>query len=225
MSISAPSARTPVVIVGSGAQGRVIQAIIETMTDVPLLGFVDDKPESWGQRINGLPVLGGIDETPRLGASAILAVGRNDTRRRLAERVKALGVPLFTAIHASAAVARTARIAPGGMIAAQTVVNTGAVIGENVVINNGAVVEHDCRLGNNVNISPGVQLGGRVTIEDEAFVATGAIVLARRTVGAGAIVAAGSVVTRDVEPHTLVLGAPARVVERIGPDFDWQRLF
>ena len=47
-------------------------------------------------------------------------------------------------------------------------------------------------------------------IGEEAFVGAGAVLLPRITVGAGATVAAGAVVTRDVEPGATVLGVPAR---------------
>lgn len=51
-----------------------------------------------------------------------------------------------------------------------------------------------------------------VVIEDKAWIGCGSFILKGVTVGRGAIVAAGSVVTKDVPPQTVVAGNPARVV-------------
>ncbi len=53
-----------------------------------------------------------------------------------------------------------------------------------------------------------------VRIEDDCWLGAGCIVVAGVTIGRGAIVAAGSVVTRDVEPYTVVAGSPARQIRR-----------
>jgi len=56
-----------------------------------------------------------------------------------------------------------------------------------------------------------------VVIEDYAWVATRAMILPGVTIGQGAVVAAGSVVTKDVEPKSIVAGNPARCIrERKG---------
>lgn len=62
--------------------------------------------------------------------------------------------------------------------------------------------------GQPVHISP-------ITVEDGAWVGMRATVLPGVTVGARAIVATGSVVTRSVEPETLVAGNPARVIRKL----------
>jgi acetyltransferase-like isoleucine patch superfamily enzyme len=52
-----------------------------------------------------------------------------------------------------------------------------------------------------------------VTIETGAYIGMGAIVIDRIRVGAGSVVAAGAVVTKDVPAGTQVMGVPARVVK------------
>jgi acetyltransferase-like isoleucine patch superfamily enzyme len=51
-----------------------------------------------------------------------------------------------------------------------------------------------------------------ITIEDDAWIGAGAIVLPGVTVGRGAVVAAGAVVTKDVESFTIVGGVPSVVI-------------
>jgi acetyltransferase-like isoleucine patch superfamily enzyme len=51
-----------------------------------------------------------------------------------------------------------------------------------------------------------------ITIGPRAWIATGATILPGVTIGEGAVVAAASVVTRDVEPYTIVAGTPAKPI-------------
>jgi len=54
-----------------------------------------------------------------------------------------------------------------------------------------------------------------VIIEEGAWLTTRCMVLKGVTIGRGAVVAAGSVVTKDVDPYTVVAGVPAKVVKRL----------
>lgn len=58
-----------------------------------------------------------------------------------------------------------------------------------------------------------------VVIGNHVWIATNAIILPGVTIGEGAIVACGAVVTKDVPPHCLVAGVPARVVRE---NVDWK---
>ncbi len=91
----------------------------------------------------------------------------------------------------------------------------GAVIGEGVMIAPGALILKNDHRFDDLERPIGVQGNTEVklpVIEDWAWIGERVIVLPGRTVGRGAIVGAGSVVTRDVEPYTIVAGNPARVV-------------
>jgi bifunctional UDP-N-acetylglucosamine pyrophosphorylase/glucosamine-1-phosphate N-acetyltransferase len=76
----------------------------------------------------------------------------------------------------------------------------------------------DSQIGENVTIAAGTitcnfdgKQKNKTTIGKDAFIGSDTMLVAPVTIGEGARTGAGSVVTRDVPPHTLVYGVPARV--------------
>ena len=64
--------------------------------------------------------------------------------------------------------------------------------------------------------SQGITAEG-IAIADDVWIGAGAIITDGVRIGQGAVVAAGAVVTKDVPPHTVVAGIPARVLKTIEP--------
>ncbi len=111
--------------------------------------------------------------------------------------------------------------------------------GENCVINFGCLFDgrvYDIRLGNNVSIGPDASVltlghdphsptfedrGGPVTIGDRVWIGYRAMILPGITIGEGAVVAAGAVVTGDVDPYSIVAGNPAVVVGERSRDLQY----
>lgn len=54
-----------------------------------------------------------------------------------------------------------------------------------------------------------------IIIEDDVWIASRAIILKGVTVGKGSVIAAGAVVTKDVEPYTIVAGVPAVEIKKL----------
>lgn len=54
-----------------------------------------------------------------------------------------------------------------------------------------------------------------VVLEDDIWVGANAVILPGVTIGTHAVVAAGAIVTKDVPPHSLVAGVPAKVIRQI----------
>lgn len=54
-----------------------------------------------------------------------------------------------------------------------------------------------------------------VTIKKGSWITPGSIILAGITIGENSVVGAGSVVMKDVEPYTVVVGCPARVLKKL----------
>ena len=107
-------------------------------------------------------------------------------------------------------------------------------VGRNVFVNQnctfydlgGLDIADDVMIGPNVSIitsghpiEPSQRRNGviarPIVIERNVWIAVGATIIGGVTVGENSVVAAGSVVTRDVPPNTLVGGNPARVIRSI----------
>ena len=86
-------------------------------------------------------------------------------------------------------------------------IQDGALIGHNVVI---ATLNHPLDPAHRANAVP-----APVVIGEGAWIGSNATILPGVTVGDGAVVAAASVVTRDVPAGTVVVGSPARVRRRV----------
>jgi acetyltransferase-like isoleucine patch superfamily enzyme len=121
-----------------------------------------------------------------------------------------------TKIGAFVEIQKNATVGKNCKISSHTFICEGVTIEDNVFIGHGVMFINDSypRAANedgslqteadwkveNTRICKGASLGSGVTV------------LANVTVGEGALVGAGSVVTKDVPPHTIVAGNPARVL-------------
>lgn len=113
-------------------------------------------------------------------------------------------------------------------IAADTVIGSFCDIGKNVVIGKACniqthvTISNGCVLGEGIFVGPNSSLLNDkypksdvltpVKIRDNATIGGGVLILPNVTIGEGALVAAGSLVTRDVPPSSVVMGSPARIV-------------
>lgn len=115
------------------------------------------------------------------------------------------------------------------------------VLGNDVGIGGRCVFLADVRIGNKVLIATHVAFlnsddhrfdivgktmwdSGRgdkynIIVEDDVWIGHGAIILTPSHIGKGSIIAAGSVVTKDVPPYSIVAGNPAKTISmRFTPD-------
>lgn len=147
--------------------------------------------------------------------SARVVVGIGDCRARLAVHNSIdPGLIAPAVIAPSATVASLAGVGVGTVIHHHAHVGPRAVVGAAVIVNTGAIVEHDCVVEDGVHIAPGAVVLGAARIGKSAFIGSGARVLPGIAVGAEAVIGAGAIVTRNVPNSSIVVGIPARLLER-----------
>ncbi len=79
----------------------------------------------------------------------------------------------------------------------------------------GVNIDHDCTLETHAQVTAGVTIAGGCQIKQMAFIGSGATLVPGVIVGKYAQVAAQSLVSKSVEPYTLVAGSPARFVRAL----------
>ena len=86
----------------------------------------------------------------------------------------------------------------------------------------GVLIHPNVIIGKNCKILHGVTIGGKSgnpnlpVIEDNVLIGAGAIIIGNIRIGKNSIIGAGSVVTHDVKPFTIVAGNPAKFIKKVG---------
>lgn len=199
---------TKVILQGGGQHALVvIDCLLSQGAEV--VALFDPK---FDDHLFDIPQRGEYDPDFEPNAAAIIAIGENAIRKRVAGKTK----HKFTnAIHSSVIFSRYAIIGTGNMILQGAIVQAQTTIGNHVIINTGSQVDHDCVVEDYTHLAPGVVLCGNVRIGEGAFVGAGAIVLPGKTIGAWATVGAGAVVVDDIPDHAVAVGNPARIIKYV----------
>ncbi len=199
--------------------------ILDTLRDIndarraavyECLGFLDDNADKWGQMILGAPVLGSLDAAARY-ADCVFAFGIGSEfnfwqRHEILARTKIPLESFETIIHPTASISRTAQIGKGAVIFQHATVTTNVRLGDFVKVLPNTVLSHDVVVGAYTCVAGGVSVSGEAQVGASCYLGANCCIKSRVKIGDECLVGMGSVVLRDVEANTVVVGNPARVL-------------
>jgi len=213
-----------VVIWGAGDQGEIVQYIFGCYPEVRVWAFLDENPEQIGKEVLGVPVLIPDHETlvglRKDGVThGIVAMGNNQARQDLSERLESLGFVITNAIHPTAHVPPETTIGKGVIVDSLSNFGHNPVVGNNVLISISVVIGHHATIDDNVWISAGAVICARSHLGRNVHIGPGAITVPKNyghlSIGDGAHVGAGALVLEDVPPNAVVVGSPAKIIRYV----------
>ncbi|MFC4735412.1 acetyltransferase [Bacillus daqingensis] len=211
------------IMVGSGGHSKVVNETIAREGNYAVKAVVDDKFEEVVMR-NGrlyMPLMTAASLLQLFPeARWIIAVGSNEARRRLKERLPVPQTKYAVIIDPAAVVSPSAVIGFGTVVFANAVIQASAKIGEHVIINTSSIIEHDAFVGSYAHISPQAVLTGAATVLEGAHIGANASIIPGKTVGQWSIIGAGSTVIRSIPGYITAAGSPAQRIHKGGKEIE-----
>lgn len=200
---------------GTGGFAREVAPLAVIQAGADNVQHIELEPVA--RELNGLPVVG-LADAPADAAISI-AIADAAVRRRIDAEMTAAGRSFVSIVAPTCVFRGPSQIGEGAILCDYVVITANVVIGRHFHANLFSYVAHDCVVGDFVTLAPRVCINGNTVIGDDVYVGTGAV-LKQGTpdrplrIGRGAVIGMGAVVTKDVPPGAVVVGNPARVMDR-----------
>lgn len=187
-----------------------------------IIGLYHYNNERTGEIDHGFEILGSFDDlwqsSSLKGKRFLLTMGDLDIREELSEKILSLGGELPSLIHPSAVISTFAKISNVGVCIFPFVfVQSDSVVGDNTVILSHVNISHNTTISKNCFIAGSAVVGAYTEVEEHVFIGQGALTISGKSniIGHHSYVGAGALITKPVEPYTVVAGFPAKVIKKI----------
>lgn len=201
------------IILGASGHARSVVDIIIQNDEYEIYGLVSEKEELgfWG-----IPIIGKDSDLQSLYDEGIryafVAIGSNEIRKRLTNKLKIIGYQLINVISKHAVISPRAMLNSGIAVMPGAVINAEAQIGEGCIINTNASIDHDDIIGQYSHIAPGCVISGFTKVGSQCFLGTGTKVIDFIVIEDEVTVGAGAVIIKNISKGEKVVGVPAHQI-------------
>lgn len=202
------------IIVGASGHGKVVADIAIKMNRWERIVFLDDDTSI--KKLIGLDVVGATIEAIKYKEKAdfFVAIGNNETRKKIQENFIAQGLNIVTLVHPNAVIGTDVEIGIGTVIMAGVIINSSTRIGNGCIINTCSSVDHDNEIKDYVHLSPGVRTAGNVTVNHTTWLGIGSIISNNIYICEECKIGAGALVIKNITKPGTYIGVPAVEVEK-----------
>jgi sugar O-acyltransferase (sialic acid O-acetyltransferase NeuD family) len=202
--LDAPPGVRRLVLLGAGFASNQIIDILVHDPEQQAIAIVDDDRARFGEVIDGVPVVGGVDRALALFSdgkvdAAVIAVGTSvAARTRLRQRCEEAGLPLANVIDPSVRICSDVKMGTGNVICAHCHFGVGTIVGDNNLISANSSFDHHSELGSDITTGPGCVTSGLVKIGDRCRFGMGVCIEPYVSIGAGTQVSSGAVIVSSI---------------------------
>lgn len=208
-------------VYGASGFGREVMPLVRQQYPGADYYYIDDGSDL--EQLNGVKIVSFDvfcnDESQQ--KLVTIAIADSAVRERISSNLRERNIQEVSVQANNVILLDAVDLGKGAILCPFVTLTSNIKIGKSFHANIYSYVAHDCIIGDYVTFAPSVKCNGNVHIEDFAYIGTGAVLKQGTTtkplvIGKGAIVGMGAVVTKDVAPGAVVVGNPAKPLERRG---------
>ncbi|MCT4588713.1 MAG: acetyltransferase [Carboxylicivirga sp.] len=200
-----------VIIIGAGGHGAELDEYIQydrikgQKSQIQIIGFLDDNPDSYNHYAFSAPLLGDIkNHQVRSDCQYIIGIANLDYRRMIVESFLSKGARFMSFIHPTAYISPSAKLETGCIVGPNANIGPNVKVGSFNLINSRCSLGHDTELGDYNFICPNVCFSGFTKVGDDNLFGINSATIPSTVVGNRNKIAAGLVLSKPVHDDVLV---------------------